>query len=333
MAKSWKSFVPQTDNQEAEKELLQMENALQVSLEDLAKNNDALQAVLEEREELEAKMQQMLNPQDNEEENKDPRYSSAITPLSEKRKQEGKRFKQKQALEEKIALKNKELKAWEEKREKLNAKIFKTKNLVDRQKKRWQDFQRKAKKVKDNFDYDKEPKRIKKKVDDFPFKERVKNPKLKKLKSQWEDEREKLREAQTIKHKFKQRYEKLQAIKQEKAHLEKSEQVKRAKQVKNIADRLEQKKVQKADEKKKEENKKNLLERLKAKREETKEKKVKEKKEEPKEKKSLWEKREERKQQRLEKQKAEKKEASKREERREKRREERKNRKKDKYYN
>lgn len=118
MAKSWKSFVKKEESQEEPEEnsleIKEIEQELNFSIADLAKTNKDLELILKERNELEAKMQDLLQPGAKKEE-VDPRFSSEVQPLNEKRAQDKKNFDIKRKLEEKIKVKNKEFEAWKQK--------------------------------------------------------------------------------------------------------------------------------------------------------------------------------------------------------------------------
>lgn len=226
MAKSWKSFVSKesVSEQEAGSELSGIGNELTLSLEELARSNAELRAMLEERNALEEKMSQLINPSAGSE-LQNPRFGGEIGSITEKRKGDQKRFEARQKLQEKIKLKNAELAEWAKKTDRLKEKVNKVKSQFEQKKKEISDLKRKVKeKTSDGFDYDKIRNPIKKIADEFPFVERIAKPKedlaknpiekvkeiirdkpaVKKIVDDWEILRDKKREAEKIKSKFDQ---------------------------------------------------------------------------------------------------------------------------------
>jgi hypothetical protein len=230
MAKSWKSFVKKDDDLSQDpgssQELSGIETDLNLSLEDLAKSNEQLRAILEERNALEEKMRQLTNPA----ERQGQRFDSSIDSISRKRREDLKQFSDKQKLEEKLRLKKEELNYWTKKIKSVRDKVTLTKDRFDRKKEELHRVKRKVdefvKKVRSgpagDFDYEKFSGPLKKAVGDFPFTEKMtdrtdeifnrpvaqitgkitERAPVKKIADTWEEIKEKKREAAKIKEKF-----------------------------------------------------------------------------------------------------------------------------------
>lgn len=138
MAKSWKKLVQPTgpDSPKETGEAVSLDN-IQLTLDEIAAQNDELNTLLRERQELENQMQSLLHAQKPEAE--DPRFSAAVDSFKTKREQEAKRSKLKQKLEEKLARKNKEVSQQEEKRQLLKEKLNRQKKaLKEQEAARWE---------------------------------------------------------------------------------------------------------------------------------------------------------------------------------------------------
>jgi len=243
MAKSWKSFVNKDEDlsqdPESSQELSGIEKELNLSLEDLAKSNEQLRAVLEERDALEEKMHQLTNPAGRQDQ-QGLRFGSDIDSIRRKRREDQERFSAKQKLEEKLRLKKEELHDWTKKVKRTKEKVTRTKEQFDRKmeelhrvKKKVDEFVKKVReKPSDDFDYEKLSGPLKKAVGDFPFTERMtdrtdeifnkpvaqvtekitERVPVKKIVDTWEEIKEKKREAAKLKEKFERAMEKKEEL-------------------------------------------------------------------------------------------------------------------------
>lgn len=212
MAKSWKNFVKKEDNPstdpDSSKELSGIEKELNLSIEELAKSNEQLQSILQERNALEEKMRQLTGAAGKKEE-ANPRFGGEIGSITDKRREDRKRFENKQKLEEKIRLKKAELSEWNNKISRIKEKVNKVKEKLSgakekisrtkekaivvkekvkeveyrfarikeepvKKKKQIAEFERAIKsKIADKFDYEKIRGQQKKITDEFPFTEKI----------------------------------------------------------------------------------------------------------------------------------------------------------------
>lgn len=185
MAKSWKNFVKKEDpslNPGGPQGLSGAEKELDLSLEEHAKSNEQLRAILDHRRELEEKMRRLTNPSAAQNQ-QGLRFESTIDPIGRKRREDGELFTAKQKLEEKLRLKKEELNAWTKKVKRTREKVKRAKEQFDRKmeelrrsKKKVDEFAEKLRsKPSDGFDYEKPNGPLKKAFDDFPFTERMEN--------------------------------------------------------------------------------------------------------------------------------------------------------------
>lgn len=205
MARSWKQFVKKEDSPSQDSENAQslsgIEKELTLSLEELAESNEQLKAVLQEREALEEKMRQLVNPSADAQPG--PRFGAAIAPIGQKRREDQERFnarkkleeklRNKKKLEDKIKLKEKEFDAWTKKIDVIRQKVNRTKESfrkkkeeVEKFKKQAGEFERKLKtnlpdgfekkfktKTPDGFDYEKIGGSLKKAVGNLSFDDKM----------------------------------------------------------------------------------------------------------------------------------------------------------------
>jgi len=130
MAKSWKTLLKTTDSDSQndignESSL----NNFQLTLDDIASQNDELNNLLKERQSLENGMDSLLqssNPLN------DQRFAGGIDSFKNKREKEKNRTAQKKKLEERILRKSKELEKWKEKQDRLKEKLVLQKKLLQR---------------------------------------------------------------------------------------------------------------------------------------------------------------------------------------------------------
>lgn len=149
MAKSWKKLVKPTesDSQKESGEEGSLEQ-IQLTLEEIASQNEEINQLLKERQSLETEMNSLVHTGNPEHE--DPRFSGNIESFKTKRKQENLRTEQKKKLEERIALKNKELEKWTQSQNKLKEKLAYQKKLLQKKETEKETItERKTKKTKD----------------------------------------------------------------------------------------------------------------------------------------------------------------------------------------
>ncbi|TSJ41532.1 hypothetical protein [Fluviicola chungangensis] len=120
MTKSWKKLVKTTDfdsNTASENSF----SNIQLTLDELAAQNQELDHLLKERQSLENEMGNLLQSNNPVEEN--PRFTGTIESFKSKREKEKKRAAQKKKLEERLLKKSKELEKWEENQARLKEKL------------------------------------------------------------------------------------------------------------------------------------------------------------------------------------------------------------------
>lgn len=120
MTKSWKKLVKTTDSDSTNKSENSFSN-IQLTLDEIAAQNEELDDLLKERQSLENEMGDLL--QSNNPVAEDPRFSSTIESLKSKREKEKKRAVLKKKLEERLLKKNKELEKWEQNLKRLKEKL------------------------------------------------------------------------------------------------------------------------------------------------------------------------------------------------------------------
>lgn len=130
MAKSWKNLVKTTDS-DSNNENGDSINA-QLTLDQLALQNQELDNLLKERKSLENEMGDLLQPTNPVAE--DPRFSGTIESFKSKREKEKNRAAQKRKLEERLLKNSKELKKWEQTQKRLKEKLdLKKKSLLKKE--------------------------------------------------------------------------------------------------------------------------------------------------------------------------------------------------------
>lgn len=119
MTKSWKKLIKTTDLESTNENKNSFSN-IQLTLHEIASQNQELDELLKERESLENEMGDLLHAENPAE---DPRFSSNIESFKYKREKEKNRAAQKRKLEERILRKNKELEKWEQNQKRLKEKL------------------------------------------------------------------------------------------------------------------------------------------------------------------------------------------------------------------
>ena len=128
MAKSWKNLVKTTDSDSNNEHSFNV----QLTLDQLAAQNQELDDLLKERKSLENEMGDLLQPTNPVAE--DPRFSGTIESFKNKREKEKKRAAQKRKLEERLLKNSKELKIWEQTQDRLREKLaLKKKSLLKKE--------------------------------------------------------------------------------------------------------------------------------------------------------------------------------------------------------
>jgi hypothetical protein len=122
MTKSWKKLVKTTDSdsirETGKKSSL---NDIQLTLDEIASQNQELGELLDERQSLENEMGNLLQSNNPVEEN--PRFTGTIESFKSKREKEKNRAVQKRKLEERLLKKSKELEQWEQNQKRLKEKL------------------------------------------------------------------------------------------------------------------------------------------------------------------------------------------------------------------
>lgn len=301
MAKSWKRFVQKpAEGKVSCSKLSDSEELLKQSLQELAKTNKGLQKILEQRKDLEAKLNRLLHPVPVIADLDDPRYANEIVSIGQKQKEDKKRFEARRKLEAKIAEKNNEYDRWTKRRDKIKIKFSRDKELIERNIQQVDRGIKKTAKIEEDFDWEgtwRITKRKKadipsvdrpsqKKSDGFPFEERLKPVKQKdafeqkdnvqrkpskkttdsqvrKRKDYWTETKDKERDIQSLKNKQAQTAERKSNHKGLIERLEKIEKQKSIRASGNIQEKNSEKKCQAAKEVKR---KQSLLEQIRAKR-------------------------------------------------------------------
>jgi len=129
MTKSWKKLVKTTDsNNENEHSV----DNIQLTLNEIAAQNQELDDLLKERHSLENEMGNLL--QSSNPVSEDPRFSGTIESFKNKREKEKNRAAQKKKLEERLLKNSKELKKWEQTQDRLREKLaLKKKSLLKKE--------------------------------------------------------------------------------------------------------------------------------------------------------------------------------------------------------
>lgn len=120
MTKSWKKLVKITDfdpNNESENSF----SNNQLTLDEIASQNQELDDLLKERQSLENEMGNLLQSNNPVEEN--PRFTGTIESFKSKREKEKNRAALKRKLEERLLKKSKELEKWEQNQDRLREKL------------------------------------------------------------------------------------------------------------------------------------------------------------------------------------------------------------------
>ncbi len=120
MTKSWKKLVKTTDldsNNESENSF----SNIQLTLNEIAAQNQELDDLLKERQSLENEMGNLLQSNNPVEEN--PRFSGTIESFKSKREKEKNRAARKKKLEERLLKKSKEIEKWEKNLDRLKEKL------------------------------------------------------------------------------------------------------------------------------------------------------------------------------------------------------------------
>ncbi|WP_430406045.1 hypothetical protein [Fluviicola sp.] len=120
MTKSWKKLIKTTDLDPTDKSENSLSN-IQLTLDEIAAQNEELDDLLKERQSLENEMSHLLQSTNPVAE--DPRFSGSIESLKNKREKEKTRAVQKKKLEERLLKKNKELEKWEQNLKRLKEKL------------------------------------------------------------------------------------------------------------------------------------------------------------------------------------------------------------------
>lgn len=208
MAKSWKSFVQRPADSTVTNALLtEREDYLNQSLQELAKTNEGLQEILVQRQELEARLNSLLNPARVNEDMKDPRYANEIIRIDQKQKEDKKRIDVRKKLEARIAQKNNEFAQWVKRRDQAKKKISKAKELLERSRQQHDRKIKKPGKTYEGFDYENISRDKRKDVDqekDIFIRKPRKKPiatKAHKENDRWVEMRDKDREVQSLRNK------------------------------------------------------------------------------------------------------------------------------------
>lgn len=117
MTKSWKKLVKTTDSNNGSED----SDNIQLTLNEIAAQNQELDDLLKERQSLENEMGNLLQSSNPVEEN--PRFTGTIESFKSKREKEKNRVAQKKKLEERLLQKNKELEQWEKNQNRLKEKL------------------------------------------------------------------------------------------------------------------------------------------------------------------------------------------------------------------
>lgn len=346
MAKSWKKLLSNDDKSIVEADLEQ-------SFKDLLQIDDTLKDLIKEREDLENQIKSLSGASDADSQPLGKTFDQPVDSFQTKRKKDSKQFEAKRKLEEKIALKKRAFEHWENKRDKLRAKVQKTERLLKKAKSLKDDYPKDdfeavwqekrdafrdgiTKKPKDSWSLKRDIKKtlisskIKTSIFRKPSSATKLKPKVKKVKEQWGKVRDKKREAQKLKAKGDKKWDDIQ----KKSIIDSFEVIpKEAKEeLKQFEDGL--KKTAQKEKDHFEEKQQKLKDRLKSKLNKPKNSVTNKKKKEQKEAKreeQVAEKRERNRTKRQAQLRAEKKQERNSAQRREQRKEERRNRKKDKY--
>jgi hypothetical protein len=226
MAKNWKKLLPTGTNSELETDLKQ-------SFKYLLQLDDTLKDLIKERADLEQQIKALSGVSESGSTPDSKIFDQPIDSFQTKRKRDKKQFETKRQLEEKIAAKKLALKHWENKRNKLNQKVKKTKGLIKKAKSvkdgflkddfeaGWQEKRnifknRITKKSKDIWSEkrDKQKKSVFSKIKE-PIRKKVtkrieQKTKVKKVKDQWGLLRDKNREAKKLKNKGDKKWNDIQ---------------------------------------------------------------------------------------------------------------------------
>lgn len=172
MAKSWKKLIkPEQTNPNKESGEDPSLESVQLTLDEIALQNDELSELLKERQELEEQMNAMIETKKSEKE--DPRFSGIVESFKTKREKEKKRSDQKKKLEEQLAQKNKEVEKWSDNQKRLREKLALQKRLLQKKESLKEKLpERKRKKQTDSepeFNRKNEPDKAEKKWFDTDF--------------------------------------------------------------------------------------------------------------------------------------------------------------------
>jgi len=122
MTKSWKKLVKTTDSESIRESGRNSSlNEIQLTLDEIASQNQELSELLNERQSLENEMGNLLQSNNPVEEN--PRFTGTIESFKSKREKEKNRAVQKRKLEERLLQKSKELEQWEQNQKRLKEKL------------------------------------------------------------------------------------------------------------------------------------------------------------------------------------------------------------------
>ncbi len=214
MAKSWKSFIPRpADGDVTHAGFSEREELLKQSLQELAKTNEGLQRILEQRKDLEAKLNSLINPAPVNDDLDDPRYANEIARIDQKQKEDRKRFDARKKLEAKIAQKHNEFAQWAKRRDQARKKISKAKELVERSRQQYARKIKKTGRAHEGFDYDNISRDKHKDIDqgkDSLIRKPRKKPaatKVHKENDRWTEMRDKDREVKSLRNKHLQAVE------------------------------------------------------------------------------------------------------------------------------
>lgn len=130
MAKSWKKLVNSADSDANRGTGGNSLNDVQLTLDEIASQNQELNNLLQERQSLENEMGQLVQSSNPAAE--DPRFAGSIESFREKREKEKNRIAQKKKLEERISRKSKELEKWEQNQQRLKQKLALQKKLLQK---------------------------------------------------------------------------------------------------------------------------------------------------------------------------------------------------------
>ena len=124
MAKSWKTLIKTTDsdsqNDFSTKSSL---NNIQLTLDEIAAQDEELNNLLKERQSLENGLDSLLQSSNSSSTTEDPRFAGSIESFKDKRGKEKNRIALKKKLEERLLKKNKELEKWEQNQNRLRKKL------------------------------------------------------------------------------------------------------------------------------------------------------------------------------------------------------------------